>query len=135
MENSKPTDAQIRDLSDRLRDLEKGAQRAALWELIADEVGTELDRRLLAQVEVHGQNSIRAILQAEENSEAARSITYRMALIVNGKQCEAVLTLPMAAVVMGSRYEVLDKLKASLAEQVGRAVMAEAEMSFHKVGE
>lgn len=130
-ENKEPTAAQLRDLSERIHDTERKAKGVALWEVVQDLVGTELDNRFHEAVALQSQNTVKATLQAEEaaTSDATRTVSYRMGLVVNGRELEAVVTIPMEAALMDGRHAVMDALKRSLAEQIAALLLVGFQLS------
>lgn len=124
-ERKAPTAEFLRELANRLGDEDKKARAQALWEIIQEEVGNELDNRFHAVV---GQtnNTLQAALVAEHPSknEATGLVSYRMGLKVNGRELEAVVSVPMEAALLDGRHAVMDALKASLAEQLAGLLLS-----------
>ncbi len=115
----------LRERASRVGDDKRKAEGAILWEAIQEEVANELDRRYHAAVTGESQNTIKATIQAEEGvtNDATRTVSYRMGMVVNGKNLEAVVTIPMGAALMDGRHAVMDALKASLAEQIAAVLL------------
>jgi len=115
----------LRELASRVGDDKRKAEGAVLWEVIQEEVANELDRRYHATVTGESQNTIKATIQAEEGTtnEAAGTMCYRMGMVVNGHELEAVATVDRGVAVLEGRHAVMDALKASLAEQIAAVLL------------
>ena len=115
----------LRELATRVADDRRKAEGAVLWEIIQEEVANELDRRFHATVSGESLNGIRVTLQAEEGAinDAAKTVSYRMGLIVNGRNLEVAATIPMGVALLEGRHAVMDALKASLAERLAELLL------------
>lgn len=120
------TPAFLRELAGRVSDDKRKAEGAVLWEIIQEEVGNELDRRFHAAVTGESQNTIKATIMAEESADygATRTVSYRVGLVVNNRELEAVVTVPMEVALLDGRYAVMDAFKASLAEQIAGLLLS-----------
>ena len=125
MTETKPRPEFLKELGARIHDLEKEAKGQALWEIVQEEVGAELDNRFIEAVK-GANNVITAVVMAEkaETNMLTQTITYRLGLQVNGKSLEAVMTISDKAALMEGRWAVMDALKASLAEQIAGLLLS-----------
>lgn len=125
MTDNQPNPAFLKELGSRIHDLEKEAKGQALWEIIQEEVGSELDKRFIEAGKL-ANNTITAVMHAEksESNMLIQTVTYRMGLTVNGKPLEAVMTISDKAAMMDGRWAVMDALKASLAEQIAGLLLS-----------
>lgn len=124
-----PSAAQLRDLSERIHDTERKAKGVALWEVVQDLVGTELDNRFYAAVSLDAQNGLKLVLQAESSMEAARRVVYRLGLLVNGRRVEATITVPMEVAVAEGRHAMMDSLTDSLARQIAGLLLVDFKLA------
>jgi len=123
---TEPSALFLRDLSNRVADDRRKLEGAALWEVIQEEVANELDLRFHAGVEGQSQNTLKVWLQVEsEVSDAFQAaVHYRIGLILNGKNLEAVVTIGRESAILEGRHGVMEALKASLAEQMAGVVLS-----------
>lgn len=121
----------LRALANQVSDDEKQAKGEALWNLIQEEVGNELDRKWHGAVCGESQNTVKVVLVAEEGrqEDAKRVVSYRMGVVVNGRDLEAVVTIPYESALLEGRYAVMDALKASLAEQLAKLLLSDLQFS------